>query len=644
MTVRPRSIQRFFNIRLSALLLLAITACAKRAPVQPAEPDRYATRLVLALDGINYSDIVEARKRGRFAGFHAPSKLISTFPSISDIAWHEILGVLPPRGYQRMYYSNAMEVVVGETMDALKPIEFEERMDMAFESLSHHLGAYLISDPAARREIDSDVHDFFQMRGRQTVYIYNVGPDAMQHTNGDLEAYLQHLDLQLTALQREYHRRTNRDLEIVVISDHGHNKSPGAKFVPIEKTLRASGFRIARELRSPNDVAFSVDGVTTGFGVFCARDSVSSVASALANMEGVEIVSAKLTDSSFAVMRGPSRARIDVRHTTAGDRFRYTSVNGDPLQMAFALETMRAERAIDADGFADLETWKRFTMNAEFPVAVPRIVRGHTVVTLNPAPILVSLLVTHRIGIGLSAVSDRILSLGGTHGSLSTPSSIGVLMTNFRDTFDDVTTTVRSQLDGFRDLGAVRYKKSGARLSDERLIASDERSPFRDLADGSLIRVSNAPKIIDFAAAPGMSSATGVEVWITPEQLAWSRDSGLLKVEVRLVSQEKTVQAAITSTSVLIGNNDDATGENVSGGPQATNNTPTRAVVTSDRLRYFLPLTQLQLPTLAPRTLYEVRVTLHRKPDSVSRNDRRGSQKVAVFKTYTDSVGKMAAY
>ncbi|MEP6831856.1 MAG: alkaline phosphatase family protein [Gemmatimonas sp.] len=621
MTVRPRSRQRLHSRALLWPLLALLAACTPRGPVaSAADANSYASRVVFALDGVNYSDIVDARKHGLFSGFRAPSRLISTFPSISDIAWHEILGVLPPRGYQRMYYSNAQEVVVGESLDAIKPIEFEERMDMAFDTKFHHLGAYLISNRVARGEVDTDVRDFFQFHNQKTVYIYNVGPDALQHTKGDLGAYLRHLDQRLAGLQTEYRRRTGRELEVVMLSDHGHNKFPGGKFVPIEKTLKSNGFHIVREIRARNDVAFSVDGVTTGFGVFCATDSVSSVAKVLANMEGVELVSAKLTDSTFDVMRGTLRGRIDARYSTSGDTYRYVPQMGDPLQFAPIIATMRAEHALDADGFADMETWKRYTMTAEFPVAVPRIVRGHTVVTLNPAPILVSTFVNYRIGLGLASVTDRLLSLGGTHGSLSTPSSVGVLMTNFRDTHDDITTTVRAQLDNFSDLGAVQYKKSGGRLSSGWLFANDPRGPFRNLVD------------VQMKESSGANKATALEVWLTPKQLAWSRDAGAFRVQLRSVNTASEFGQVVAAIDLPM--HADTSQATVTAGWRST----------TDRLRAYVLWSDLRFPALAPRTAYDLRVLIDRKMDQSPNHTGNGGEEIASFRVYTDAEGRLWPY
>jgi hypothetical protein len=598
--------------------LATSTACAPRTHATPASssPPQYARRIVLALDGIDYRDIMDARERGLFPSFHTPSRLISTFPSISDIAWHEILGVQPPRGYQRIYYSNAQQVVVGETLDAIKPIEFEDRMDMAFGAKFHHLGAYLISNTVARREVDVDVRDFFKVTGRSTVYVYNVGPDALQHTRGDLEGYLRHLDARLQELEREYLRRTGTALEIVLLSDHGHNKAPGAKFVAIEKTLKASGFRIADELRSPRDVAFSVDGVTTGFGVFCAPDAIPVVATSLAAMDGVEMVSAQRSDTTFDVLQGALRGRIDVRHSREGDRYRYVPLDGDPLRFAPVMARMTAEGAMDADGFADTDSWRRYTAATEFPIAVVRIVRGHTAVTLNPAPILVSILVTHRIGLGLASVTDRLISLGGTHGSLSIASSLGVLMTNFADTHDDLTATVREQLHGFDDLGDVKYNESGGRLTSDWLLAHDARGPFHALV----------------SAPPSATGATAVELWITPNQLAWSRGTGALYVELRTKATD-TKFGKVLATSYL---------------PMRADSAGVAAAdawrVSDNRLHYFLPLARMGLPTLKPRTAYEMRVTLDRRIERGGRTTSSGTRDLATFTIHTNSAGQLWPY
>ena len=193
--------------------------------------------------------------------------------------------------------------MLGDALSAISPIEYEERMDYAFDTRFHHLGAYLISWPVARREVDTDVEHILSSRGRRTVYLYNVGPDALQHTRGAIAPYLDHLDAKLTELQSRYRARTGRALEIVVLSDHGHNRGLDAHFVPITEALAAHGFTAARAVTAPNQIAFGVDGVTTGFGVFTYPDSVQRMAALLADAPGVEPVTRRQSASLFVVER-----------------------------------------------------------------------------------------------------------------------------------------------------------------------------------------------------------------------------------------------------------------------------------------------------------------------------------------------------
>ncbi|NCW44772.1 MAG: hypothetical protein EBV77_04665, partial [Gemmatimonadaceae bacterium] len=388
-----------------------LAGCASFQRPVPAEA--LPRRVVLALDGIDYRDVMEARQRGRFAAFHPPARLVSTFPSISDIAWHAIFGLYPPAGYQRVYYSARHNAVLGDALSAISPIEYEERMDYAFDTKFHHLGAYLISWPVARREVNTDVDLVLGTRNRETVYLYNVGPDALQHTRGDVHRYLDHLDERLTELLTRYRERTGRELEVIVLSDHGHNRAREAEFAPLVEALAAHGFESARSIARANQVAFSVDGVTTGFGVFCAPDSVARVASLLAGMPAVDVVTQRVNDSLFTVMRhdGPGELRLGAvrRRRVAGeDRYRYTSERGDPLELDSAVLRMRAAGVLDADGYATTSSWVQFTAGAPYPVAPPRIVHGHLSATRNPAPILVSIHDTFRVGLGLVSVANRL--------------------------------------------------------------------------------------------------------------------------------------------------------------------------------------------------------------------------------------------
>ena len=89
------------------------------------------TRLVLALDGIAYRDmkaLQEGVTRTNFwgrrfhrraftsnEGYFPVSRMVSTFPSTSDVAWTDIFGNRPLPGYQRTYFSAAANTEISRT-------------------------------------------------------------------------------------------------------------------------------------------------------------------------------------------------------------------------------------------------------------------------------------------------------------------------------------------------------------------------------------------------------------------------------------------------------------------------------------------------------------------------------------------------
>src|SRR5271169_5242122 len=98
------------------LVLLAIS-------VFPATGLALPSRLVLALDGVSYRDLralqagitrtnfwgsqFQLRAFTADEGYFPVSRMISTFPSASDVAWTDIFGDRPLPGYQRTYFSTA---------------------------------------------------------------------------------------------------------------------------------------------------------------------------------------------------------------------------------------------------------------------------------------------------------------------------------------------------------------------------------------------------------------------------------------------------------------------------------------------------------------------------------------------------------
>src|SRR5688572_16183828 len=66
-----------------------------------------ARNVIICVDGVGISTISKMRAEGRFKRFHSPSRMISTFPSLTNAALSEILepaGAKVTGGYEDHFF------------------------------------------------------------------------------------------------------------------------------------------------------------------------------------------------------------------------------------------------------------------------------------------------------------------------------------------------------------------------------------------------------------------------------------------------------------------------------------------------------------------------------------------------------------
>jgi len=160
-------------------LILFFLAAIEGAPLngRAALP----SRLVLLLDGVPYQEVkalqqgVECNPRGTTQpsrqafrhGYFPASRLISTFPSISDISWTEIMGNDPPPGYQRTYFSAEMasEMSVNGVAGLL---EYEEQMNWHLQGNFRRTMSYSAPMRTFRYELNQVIERFLQSNEEAT--------------------------------------------------------------------------------------------------------------------------------------------------------------------------------------------------------------------------------------------------------------------------------------------------------------------------------------------------------------------------------------------------------------------------------------------------------------------------------------------
>jgi hypothetical protein len=444
------------------LLLLFAFRTFAAAPVLPS-------RLVLLLDGVAYRDMValqlgvtyklhghQVHRQAFTDGYFPVSRLISTFPSISDPSWSEIMDDQPPPGYQRTYFdagTNREISVNGVTSSD----DYEREMTWQMSGGFHRTMGYVAPQWAFDYEVKSIVQDFLNTHdGSQNFYALVHSTDSAQHLSGNIFEMLTTLDAQLQQLRAYYRASQGKELQIILLSDHGNNHAGGGKRVAVKPFLKKAGYHITKSPKNTNDIDLPTAGVESWIEIHNSPSQTEKLVPLLTHLEGVDVVTGQLPGNTnrFLVMNSKGeRATID--WNPARNSYRYTAAQGDPLEYRPVVEALAQKNALDADGFATSDAWMAETLSLHYPVALERIVRGHTHVAQNPANVIVSLKNGYVHSGWLIKRGLALTKSGGTHGALDSLNSDGILLTTFKPTEDTTTSRVAFEFDQFpgrRDL------------------------------------------------------------------------------------------------------------------------------------------------------------------------------------------------
>jgi hypothetical protein len=519
-----KKFERQISRRIIFLVLLAVVASPATCPALPA-------RLVLALDGVAYRDLKALQagitvtnfwgkpvRRQAFRpdeGYFPVSRMISTFPSASDVAWTDIFGDRPLPGYQRTYFSTAADLELTESGVATS-VEHERQMDWQMESSFLRAMAYLYPIHIFKYELHELGENFFAASPTNTsFYAYIRSSDDAQHMGRDIFELLCQLDRQLQAMRARYLAQTGRELQIVILSDHGHNHAGRGQRVEIRAFLERAGYHIAHSIKHPKDVVLPTAGIETWVEIHNAPAETDKLTEQLCHLEGADILAARLADQTnrFLVMNSKSeRAVID--WNPVNNSFRYAMEKGDPLDYRPVVDTLARTQQIGADGFAAADAWMQATLTHHYPLALERIVRSFTRNNLNPATILISLDNHYVNDSWLVQNGSRLVTCSSTHGGLDDACSDGILLSSFTPTQDTSTVRVAGQFQGFPDLKDFRAGESGAEwvTKSEQSLTRVARVPF-DREISQLPDVEVCLRIWSPRLA-GLESATPIEAAI----------------------------------------------------------------------------------------------------------------------------------
>lgn len=393
-------------------------------------------RLLLCLDGVPYEVLKRAKGRGMFEDFGEPSRLLSPFPTMTNIALSRMLGATPPLGYESLYFDKSKRELrggigkyIGRRTPDKVPSSYMDELDYQ-EPLPFEFLVYVAPETIWRADMRRFHERFRRAPQTRDFFAFLKGTDGLMHIRG-----AERLTVALSSLDKilkEIHGACGDETEIVVFSDHGMNMEEN-KRVNLQTHLRQRGYAVTDRLRGEDrrNVSVPAFGLCGYAALYTVDDEAAAgVADALIDLEGVDFAIHR--DGSDAVMVKGARGtvRIHRRESEGGTAYRYEQITGDPLQLAAAINELRGEGAFDANGYAADTAWYAHTASHIYPDAVANVFLSlHSPRVGHTADVLVSMRDGYYYG---ATLFSRLVRLAATHGNALRASSTAFLMSTHR--------------------------------------------------------------------------------------------------------------------------------------------------------------------------------------------------------------------
>jgi type I phosphodiesterase/nucleotide pyrophosphatase len=367
-------------------------------------------RLLLGLDGVPHKLMEQAKSRGLFDSFGAPTRLLSPFPTMTNVALSAMLGASPPAGYESLYYDRAagemrggIRKYIGRRTPDKVPSSYMDDLDYQ-EPLPFEFLIYVAPEKIWRADMQRFRESFRAAPKNRDYFAFLKATDGLLHAQGPdrLAIALESLD----KILREIQQYCGDDIEIVMFSDHGMNLEENRR-ANLASTLQRRGFR----------VVIPAFGLCSYAAIYCQDvDQIPEIAVASAEVTGIDFAVYK--DAADVVLESErGRARIEYQPDT--ESYQYVMTGGDPLELGSF-----------ANSFASEEVWFERTAGHRYPNALPNIYKSlFTPRVKHTADILLSLKDGYYYG---WTPFGRFVRLAATHGNALQASSNAFLMSTNR--------------------------------------------------------------------------------------------------------------------------------------------------------------------------------------------------------------------
>jgi hypothetical protein len=373
----------------------------------------------------------QAKGRGLFDGFGPPTRLLSPFPTMTNVALSAMLGASPPQGYESLYFDRkagelrgGIRKYLGRRTPDKVPSSYMDDLDYQ-EPLPFEFLIYVAPDRVWRADMRRFRERFRTAPPTRDYFAFLKATDGLLHAQGPsrLGVALESLD----EILKEIQAYCGSETEIVMFSDHGMNLEENRR-VDLATTLQKERIRVVGQFSHRRKVEVSIPafGLCSYAAAYCGDpEMIAGIAGALVEIAGVDFVVYKEGDA-IRLESSRGRARIERR---AND-YRYLNTNGDPLELEHTIRVLRKEGKLDHDGFAADSVWFEHTKAHRYPDSLANIHASlFTTRVKQTADILISLHDGYYYG---WSPFGRIVRLAATHGNALQSSSNAFLMTTHR--------------------------------------------------------------------------------------------------------------------------------------------------------------------------------------------------------------------
>jgi hypothetical protein len=391
-------------------------------------------RLVIVLDGVPYQTVAELRAEGRFRRFKNPARMISMFPSLTNVSMIEILHAEDSPGYEDHYYDREQNRLLGAIQDRLNGGKF---IRSSFRNtFDYHAPAFkgalaYVAAPAgtlivAHLDISAFRETFKEFCGKSDapLFVAYIGEtDSLTHLGGkkQLKPLLRAIDRAIEELISESDGR----LEVEMFSDHGNNYADYTE-VKLNDAINSAGFKTEKSLKNASSVVLPKYGLVGASTLFTYPENRARLAEVCAKAKGVDFAVYQSGEDSIELIGVRGRARL----SRDGDRFKYEDAGGDPLGLVPIIAVLKSRGAIDAGGFASREDWWRATMRHRYVDPLRRLFDGFTKHVKNRADVIVSYEDGYLLGSPFLSLFAEMLA---THGNLLRGETEGFAMSTRQD-------------------------------------------------------------------------------------------------------------------------------------------------------------------------------------------------------------------